>query len=1149
MRCFRFVCTVWLLAQAVPCAAQAQSPAPSKPALIINDPLAAPLWRIDVDADENHLVAGSPAKAAAVWSFDDPSAAELLRLPLRDEEMQRAHAIAISPDGKRIAAAVPALRDDKGFAKAGTAAIYIIERSSRRIEKAITSDVATRPQALRFSPDGTLLAATLSDGCGLRVWRVADWTLAGSDDAGYGGTSGACCPATAGTDCDPLPDTPGLAWSKSASGEQHLVTSGDTGVRLYKPDAEAVALLASKSPADLGLERPEGVAVSPDATRLAVGDARVRGASPTVKLQVAILDLMTLTPTSANLTLPETAILSPALLDTKATPGADQMALNRVAWAADDEGEAIYAGGLAWCQIADPSLVLGSQEGEGTENCLVRWRLPASGSADRPSEVHFIRAGLDRVMDLAPLPKRKALAYATLQRIGAMYGDGTPYVNDAGAEVFAAARAFDFRDRPVDRKTGAMLGFDISPDASTVYLEDYRGTAAVPVALTFSVDQLKLEPAASRPANVAAPKRDPLIVDKLANWWNGPKPPTIYGLPLDVLQGVRDTYRAVALAPDKRAIVGSATYVRVIGYAGGKAEVLCQLRVAAEAYRTAVSDDGSVAVVGHSDGTLRWYRIEHAKDGAACSLTQLLAVHIRQADGEDGSWTWAGWLPATGQFAADPRAKDLVGWQVAGADGQVETVRFADLLQYYAPDAVKAALRQTAPSPDVVASLQKSIGDAVDPLRLIVLTPDENAEVATETVKFDIKADGGTTWPRKLYVATGSGARIAKTVRGKELAANDPIEIAAPGIVQMQVKLPPAERQQHRNVDVCFLVDRQRDCHTINWSGALEEPAPRALHAVIVGLSAYKDPAMSLAFAQNDALDLARIFVNDYKARVVDKTSKVPADYVTVSIDLIVAAGSSSAKTELADLQASGIVRVHEATIANIAAVLGKLAQQGGTSENDLVLFYFSGHGMLNPFRDAKGLTALLGPDIEGNYTPASLERDALTSDRLISLLDPIAGEKLVIIDACRTTATIAGESAFDPAAIRLEFERNLLSADFFFSAAPGQYSLDQGELAYSTARPKEQQGNGLFTYALLKSLTDTGGAPAGSKPRKVEVYDVDRYVRGFFDSHDEESAAVRLIRRLQEQGISVALQQPMYVPARRRASAGTVIRTLEPAP
>lgn len=1148
MLCRRVACALIVLASAVPALAQVQPEASSSPALVLNDAFAAPLWRIDVDADENHLVSASPAKAAVVWSLDDVSAPDLLRLPLREEEMQRAHAVAISADGKRVAAAVPPLRDDRGFAKAGTAAIYIMDRASRRIEQTISQDIATRPQAVRFSPDGAFLAAALSDGCGLRVWKTEDWTLASADDEGYAGTGGACCPATPGIDCDPFPDTPGLAWAKSETGDPLIITSGDTGVRLYKLTAGKAERIAAKTPEELGVERPEGVAVSPDGSRLAVADARIRGKSPTVKLQVAVLDLASLTPTSAPLTLPESAVLSPALLDVKATPGADQMALNRVAWVTSETGDTIYAGGLLWCQIADPSLIDGTQEGEGTENCIARWELPPPSGQDA-APVRFVRTGLDRVMDLVPLPKRKAFAYATLQRVGAINLDGTPYTGDSGAEVFAAARAFDFRDRPTDRKTGAMLGFDISPDASTVYLEDYRGTAAAPIALTFNVDQLKLDRADARPANVVAPKRDPLIVDKLANWWNGPKPPVIYGLPIDALAGVRDTYRTVALAPDKRAIVGSATHVRVVGYSSGKAAVLCQLRVSAEAYRAAVSDDGSLAVVGHSDGTLRWYRIDKGgEDGAACRLSQLLAVHIRQTDDGDGGWVWAAWQPATGKFAADPRAKDLVAWQVASADGQIETVRFADLLQHYAPDAIKTSLRQLiAPRPDAIASLEKSIHDAVDPLRIMVLTPDENADIDSETVKFDIKADGGATWPREIYVSTGSGGRAAKLVAGKKLTANEPIAVAAPGIVQMQVELPAAERQQHRNVDVCFSADRRRTCHTVNWAGALQAPPPRRLHAVIVGVSAYKDPAMVLNFAQNDALDLARIFVRDYQSRVVDKSSKIPPDYASVSIDLIVAAGSDVAKGELAELQKSGVVRVHEASISNIASALGKVAQEA--DENDLTLFYFSGHGLLNPYRDAKGLTALLGPDIDGNYSKESLERDALSSDRLIALMEPIAGEKLVIIDACRTTASISGERAFDPAAVRLEFERNLLTADFFFSAAPGQYSLDQGELAFADTRPKDEQGNGLFTYALLKSLTEPVVAVTSGKPGRIEVYDVDRYMRGFFDGHDAESAATRLIRRLQEQGIAVSLQQPVFVPSRRRSAGATVIRTLDPPP
>ena len=1141
-------CLLPLAALLAAVGAMARADAPPRPALIVNDPFAAPLWRLDADTAGAHLVTGSPAKAAAVWSIEDPAAPELLRVPLRDEEMQRAHAVAISPDGKRVAYSVPPLRDDRGFAKPGTAAVYIIERGSSRIEKAIV-DVATRPQALRFSPDGALLAATLSDGCGLRVWRTMDWSLAASDDKDYGGTAGSCCAAKPGVDCDTLPDTPGLAFSPLIAGETKIVTSGDTGVRLYQASTSGVSLIVAKSAADIALERPEGAAISPDGSKVAIGDARVRGLSPAVKLQVAVLNLKDLTPARAPLTLPETAVLSPALLDAAKTPGADQMALNRVAWLDADGEQFIFAGGLTWCQIADPTLVLGAIESEGGDNCVVRWLLP-SAEGEAADEVQLIRAGLDRVMDLAALPKRGALAYATLQRVAGVNADGTPLVNDAGAEFFAAARALDLRDRPVDRAQGTWLGFDISPDAATVYIQDYRGSAAAPVGLTFNVDQLKLERTDARPSGVAPPNRDPVILDKLANWWNAPRPPTIYGLPLDQLKGEWDTYRTIALAPDKRAVIGSANYVRLAGYGGGKAEVLCQVRVSAEAYRAAVSADGTLAVVGHSDGTLRWYRIgAEAGNGKTCELTPLLSVHIRQSDTEDGAWTWAAWQPDTGQFATDARAKELMGWQITAPDGQVSTVRFADLLQHYAPDAVRQSLRRLiAPTPDAVASLETSIGEAADPLRMMVLLPDDGADIKSDAVRFDIKADGGTTWPRRLLLATGSGARLAKSAGGKDFGPNDPIEIAAPGIVQVQAKLPAAERQLHRNVDVCFLVGRQRSCRTVNWAGPLEKPPPRTLRAVIVGLSAYKDPSLALNFAQNDALDVARLFLRDYKARVLDKTSKVAPDFAGISIDLLIAPSTETARKELADLQASGIVRVHDATVSNITDVLKNLAQTPG-SESDLVLFYFSGHGVLNPFRDSKGLTALLGPGIDGNYTRESLEKDALTSDRLIELLEPVPGEKVVIIDACRTTASAAGESAFDPAAVRLEFERNLLSADFFFSAAPGQYSLDQGELAFSSERPKEEQGNGLFTYAFLKSLTDPGAAPSGSGPRKVEVYDVDRYVRDFFDSRDDESAAMQLIRRLKDQGISVALQQPMFVPSRRRAGAGTVLRTLDAVP
>jgi uncharacterized caspase-like protein len=240
-------------------------------------------------------------------------------------------------------------------------------------------------------------------------------------------------------------------------------------------------------------------------------------------------------------------------------------------------------------------------------------------------------------------------------------------------------------------------------------------------------------------------------------------------------------------------------------------------------------------------------------------------------------------------------------------------------------------------------------------------------------------------------------------------------------------------------------------------------------------------------------------------------------------------------------------VRVREASVAAVKSVMKDLASNAAMENGDLFLFYFSGHGILNTYREGAGLTALLDPAI-GKVTEDTVASHTLASDELISSLEPISADKLVILDACRTAAETPQGKAFDPAAVSLEFEKRLLSADVLFSAAPGQFSLDQGQYAYDEARPQGERGNGLFTYAVLRSLTE-GGGPAGSSQqgqRKVEVFDIYRYVRHFFDPADEQSAAQKLVRMLQQKGMSVGLQQPMYVPSRRGTGAATVVRTIE---
>ena len=246
------------------------------PTLRIKDPFAAVLWRADVDREETYVVSSSAYKAVTVWPVDDPDGRQTLRVPIRQEERQRAHGVAMSPDGERIAYSVPPLADEQGLPIVGTSLIYILRRSDGAIMHRITN-VPTRPQAVRFSPDGSYLAASLSDGCGLRVWSVEDWSLFGSDDEGYGGkgsNANRCCTADKARDCDQLPDTPGLLFNDANRSDIWLITAGDTGLRTYSRSKDGVSLIRHATPSDIGIERPDGLALSPDRQSLVVGDRR-----------------------------------------------------------------------------------------------------------------------------------------------------------------------------------------------------------------------------------------------------------------------------------------------------------------------------------------------------------------------------------------------------------------------------------------------------------------------------------------------------------------------------------------------------------------------------------------------------------------------------------------------------------------------------------------------------------------------------------------------------------------------------------------------------------------------------------------------------------------------------------------------------------
>jgi hypothetical protein len=225
------------------------------------------------------------------------------------------------------------------------------------------------------------------------------------------------------------------------------------------------------------------------------------------------------------------------------------------------------------------------------------------------------------------------------------------------------------------------LDFDISEDGHVVYFEDYRSSRSVPIKLSFDVKELALSALENKPSGLTPPNNnDPMLVPPASEWRNKRTPPILYDTPLEVTQGQGDSFRALALGPDNTALIGSSNFLRVVGYGKGQAKILCQTRIAAEAFRVNLTPDGTVAVAGHSDGTLRWYVVRSRGTDKACLLDHVLSVHINEVDWGANEWTWTAWRPSTGEFAADAKSKELVAWQTTGPDGQVVKVPFRKLL-------------------------------------------------------------------------------------------------------------------------------------------------------------------------------------------------------------------------------------------------------------------------------------------------------------------------------------------------------------------------------------------------------------------------------------------------------------------------------------
>jgi WD40 repeat protein len=229
-------------------AAAAEQPAAQglydRPVLVVDPGMhTAMINRADADRAGSWGVTGSDDKTVRVWSLADGQLARTIRPPTGPGNVGQVRAVAISPDGKLIAAG--------GWigSKVGENNLYLFDRVSGMVVKRI-GGLPEAVDHLTFSPDGHRLAAVLWGSNGIRLYGLGrDWDEIARDedyrDQSYGAVF--------------APDG------------RLATTSWDGKVRLYAAELKGTVRPAVAIDAPSG-HRPYGIVFSPaDGARLAVG--------------------------------------------------------------------------------------------------------------------------------------------------------------------------------------------------------------------------------------------------------------------------------------------------------------------------------------------------------------------------------------------------------------------------------------------------------------------------------------------------------------------------------------------------------------------------------------------------------------------------------------------------------------------------------------------------------------------------------------------------------------------------------------------------------------------------------------------------------------------------------------------------------------
>lgn len=648
--------------------------------------------------------------------------------------------------------------------------------------------------------------------------------------------------------------------------------------------------------------------------------------------------------------------------------------LDAVAWSHD--GAELLAAGTC-CVPIDPR----ARALIRANNVVFRWTGVGSTGYRRTELPPYY------VWDLVPLPGGR-MAFATAE-------PGIGIVEkDARVRFLASGDLVDLR--------GSAQSLAVSHDGRSVRFS-YQRYDGAPVFYDFEQFGWSSSERDSSLSGGLAPAITSAPGVKLNDWWAWPpRRPELDGKPLT--EGPAG--RAVAFAPDKRTFAFALSDGLRLYDTTGKQ--LWRRSTAIEARGVVISGDGRLVVTANDDGTIRWYR--HS-DG----------VHLLTLFPHADRKRWVAWT-AQGYFVASVGGEELFGWHVnRGLDRAGEFYPASRLFdERFRPDIVLEVLKSAETDRQVIARLKiKERVNIAEGFRLPpaveVLAP-ATGQVFEErdiALKLALQDRGGGIGELRLFhngkavaldVMPGAGARTGHEQRLALVEGENVLTVSALSVEGVESE------------PVTVKVIRRAP------------PVAPALHALVVGIDRYKNPALNLSYAQKDAQAIAGFFSDVLIKRLYREA------HVRILLN-------------------------EEATGANIRKALDQLALTA--AKEDTVVLYFAGHG-----ETADEEWYFVPHEVTEPESDKVLSQGGLSRQFLQDLLKKLPAQKvLVLLDACKSGAAASGTRGIVDRRAIMNLAR---ATGTYIVAASGADQL---------AAEVPTLGHGVFTWTLLEGLGGKAGA------------------------------------------------------------------------